>query len=141
MPLRRRTGDPFYRSSAGALPRPSVSYGDLQGAVSQLKVIDPDTGEILRTRSRRGPGRGFDRGMGQRPISAAHHYLRLLGSLPSRTPPLAKQPLFIRVPTKVGFCLQRKQRREVLFALRRAGFGGSAPKRRYRRTQNSQWRC
>lgn len=49
--------------------------------------------------------------------------------------------LQIRVPPRVKFCIQRKERREVLFALGRAGFRGSAPKRRYRRTQNSQWRC
>lgn len=39
------------------------------------------------------------------------------------------------------FCVGRKERREVLFALKRAGFSGSAPKRHYRRTSKSQWRC
>lgn len=49
--------------------------------------------------------------------------------------------LEVRVPQRVRFCLQRKQRREVLFAWKRAGFRGSAPKRFYRRSQNSQYRC
>lgn len=54
-------------------------------------------------------------------------------------PPL--RALAIRVPNRVSFCLQRKSRREVLFALRRAGFRGSAPKRHYLRRQSSAWRC
>lgn len=49
--------------------------------------------------------------------------------------------LQIRVPRKAVFCVRRKSRREVLFALRRAGFRGSAPKRHYRRSQDSLWRC
>jgi len=47
----------------------------------------------------------------------------------------------IRVPRLVKFCRQRKERREVLFAMRRAGFSGSAPKRHYRRTPDSLFGC
>lgn len=46
-----------------------------------------------------------------------------------------------RAPSRVKFCLERGQRREVLFALKKAGFRGSAPKRRYRRTANSNYGC
>lgn len=49
--------------------------------------------------------------------------------------------LRMRAPARVLFCQQRKERREVLFAKKRAGFGGSAKKRRWRRTQNSQYGC
>lgn len=49
--------------------------------------------------------------------------------------------LSIRVPTRTRLCLQRRSRREVLFAYRKAGFSGSAPRRHYKRTQNSQYRC
>lgn len=41
---------------------------------------------------------------------------------------------------RVTMCVRRKQRREVLFAMRRAGFSGSAPGP-YRRTNNSSWSC
>lgn len=46
-----------------------------------------------------------------------------------------------RIPSRVKFCVQRKRRREVLFAFGRAGFRGSAPKRSYRRTVNSNYGC
>lgn len=41
----------------------------------------------------------------------------------------------------VAYCARRKVRRQVLFALRRAGYSGSAPKKHYQRGQSSQWRC
>lgn len=47
----------------------------------------------------------------------------------------------LKVPSRVRFCVQRKERRQVLFALERAGYRGSAPKRHYQRTQESQYRC
>lgn len=49
--------------------------------------------------------------------------------------------LQISAPSRALFCVRRKQRKEVLFALGRAGFRGSAPKKHYRRTQDSQYRC
>lgn len=167
MPLRRRrTGDPSNRSSNLLLPRTSVSLGDLQELLS-TPFVYPDrslnrAGRVLPPYLRRqglvtwprasSRVRGYG---GNAPIKA---YSALFGRLPyqtprrsaegkrrsisrSSTPPLAKQPLFVRVPLRVGFCVRRKARREVLFALRRAGYGGSAPKRHYRRTQDSQWRC
>lgn len=42
---------------------------------------------------------------------------------------------------KVLVCVKRKQRRETLFALNRAGGAGSAPKRHYKRTIDSQFSC
>lgn len=54
---------------------------------------------------------------------------------------LALGRLFYSAPARVRKCVQRKERRAVLFALERAGFAGSAPKRHYRRTEDSNWRC
>lgn len=66
----------------------------------------------------------------------------LKGGLGSRSLD-ALRPLQIRVPMRARFCVQRKQRREVLFAFRRVGYSGSSPGRRntYRRSANSHWRC
>lgn len=54
---------------------------------------------------------------------------------------LAERVQRVRSPKKVMFCVVRKQRRQVLFALRRAGYSGSVKKRFYRRDYSSQWRC
>jgi len=163
MAIRRRTGDPLYRSS-GTLPRSSVS-GDDQGEFSYPDRAYNRAGRVLPPFLNR-------RGMGRSPITAhprsssrvsrlnpispflpsrlsgviGEAWVRAL-SVPSlrrrsrRTQQTKLSALSVRVPTRVKFCLQRKQRREVLFAFRRAGYGGSAPKRSYRRTQNSQYRC
>lgn len=46
-------------------------------------------------------------------------------------------------PSRVMFCVKRKIRKEVLFALRKAGYRGSGPGRRrtYRRTGDSSHGC
>lgn len=54
---------------------------------------------------------------------------------------LSATPPAMRRAKSVDFCVRRKARREVLFAVRRAGFRGSAPKRSYRRSGDSQYRC
>lgn len=48
--------------------------------------------------------------------------------------------LRIAAPSRVRFCVQRLQRKQVLFARGIAGRRGSAPGP-YRRTENSNWRC
>lgn len=53
----------------------------------------------------------------------------------------AKQDFLVDLPYRARVCVRRKQRREVLFAFRRAGYAGSAPKRRYRRTSYSKYGC
>lgn len=53
---------------------------------------------------------------------------------------LANQ-LSVKIPDRVKFCVQRKERRETLFALNRAGYSGSAKKRFWNRKKSSQWRC
>lgn len=51
--------------------------------------------------------------------------------------------LYLRSPWKVHFCVQRKQRKEVLFALRKVGFRGSSPGSGggYRRGGDSSYSC
>lgn len=144
---RRRSGRATLSSwSSSAAPASRPSSGDLSGARYTLpNIIDPDTGEILRF-SRR-PMRGAT-SYPQKPFAYAQRYSpflpsRFSGHLGStqkaRSTKLSQ--LSIRVPNRVQFCLRRKARRQVLFALSRAGYGGSAPKRKYFRTQNSQYRC
>lgn len=58
----------------------------------------------------------------------------------SRGGPLVAR-LVMDAPDRVLFCMRRKIRREVLFAMNRAGFGGSARKRFWDRTEDSQYGC
>lgn len=51
---------------------------------------------------------------------------------------LYQSPWTITIPGKVSICIRRKQRREVLHALRRTG-KGSRSERKY--TPNSEYRC
>lgn len=51
------------------------------------------------------------------------------------------RPTLDELPSRVRFCVQRKQRREVLFAKERAGFSGSAKKSSWRRSSTSQYGC
>lgn len=67
---------------------------------------------------------------------------------PTRRLPPAKPKLSLNLsglrfgfPKSVRVCVSRKQRREVLFSLRKAGFSGSARKKRYRRNAFSQYGC
>lgn len=57
--------------------------------------------------------------------------------------PFSKSGFVARVPSQVRFCVQRKARRESLFALRRIGFKRSSPggSGGYRRNENSNWGC
>lgn len=45
------------------------------------------------------------------------------------------------MPSRVAFCVRRKQRREVLFAKRKAGYSGSVRKSYFRRTISSRYGC
>lgn len=53
----------------------------------------------------------------------------------------ALRQLAVKLPSRVKFCLDRRERREVLFAKRLAGYSGSARKRYWNRSQNSQYSC
>lgn len=49
--------------------------------------------------------------------------------------------LTIRVPERAAFCVRRKVRRQVMFALGVGGSRGMMRGKRFRRTQDSQYRC
>jgi len=58
---------------------------------------------------------------------------------PNKNKPLRLGSL--SMPTESSPCKKRSDRREVLFALHRAGYSGSAKKRHFRRTTESQFSC
>jgi len=58
---------------------------------------------------------------------------------PNKNKPLRLGSL--AMPTESTPCKKRSDRREVLFALHRAGYSGSAKKRYFRRTIESQFSC
>lgn len=98
------------------------------------------------------PQAQLDRGYGARsPIKALGRLLNAIltgprGGAPRaysgralrNTPPPLTSKLFAALPRQTRFCVQRQQRREVMFA---RGVAGSRGIRKYRRTQNSQWSC
>lgn len=86
---------------------------------------------------------GFTRGGAaylQRPGAAPRRYGRSVSPSWRQQLNLAGH-LVMRPDEAVSFCVRRKARREVLFALRRAGWSGSAQKRFWRRTEESNYSC
>lgn len=129
-----------YSSSAAALPRPHESVRQVYSGADFGDFLDPGTGYRAVNL------------FGQTwPEEARFQYRRKRSlTLPLAEPSEARDTsqrylplrlLEIRLPAKVRFCVQRQQRRQVLFAKGRAGYRGSAKKRFWRRTANSQWRC
>lgn len=121
----RHTGEEKFYSSNGTLPR--MSYRDVEADMYRqpFPAVYPIARraaqrqpEILRMPSRRlaKPSSKYR--------SALQDVSFTVGNLPSR----------------VGFCMRRKARREVLFALKRAGFRGSASGS-YRRNMFSRYGC
>lgn len=55
----------------------------------------------------------------------------------------AKQPLFYinEMPSRLQFCVRRKDRREVLFARGKVGFRGAVQKRSFVRSVYSKYGC
>lgn len=122
-----RTGEAFF-SSSGTLPR--TAYRDIRTMSYDrpLSAVIPS----LRRVAERMPTSWL-------PISrpAKRAFRR-------ENPRARLESVSFRVselPSRVRFCVQRNQRREVLFAMRRAGYSGSAPKRSYRRTSSSKYGC
>lgn len=137
-------GEPYYRSIPHVVPPFRGSSLDAQSGDLYAQLLElgrspeaavypwrPYLGTLspgLRSpQSRRSQaGRGYSYSAPPRPSRRAFGFQSLLS---------------IATPSRVAFCVRRTIRRQVLFALGRAGYSGSAPKRHYRRTQNSQWRC
>lgn len=145
MSRRRRSisvpGESQFSDSNRRLPRPvsfvdDVPEDDLR-PTGPVLGITPWRSAVLPERPAWGPlppGRRVLRRT-LRPPVPVQYFPR---SLSWQTVP---RDLFMRVPERVKFCVQRKERREVLFAKKRAGFGGSARKRFWRRSASSQYRC
>lgn len=124
-----RQGEPYIRSNTPAvLPLPDESLlRSFRAVAPEPRPWEPVNLPELRRRR-----------MDPTPLYPAKR--RSLRSPFAKRPGYLLQKLYMRQPERVRFCVQRSQRREVLFALNRAGYSGSAPGR-YRRTQNSQYRC
>lgn len=142
MARRRRSdrtgGAQFDAPSAKALPRPFLDLWR-HDDVPELLESRRDHGmlDVLREEEAvypeppRGLRLGFPVPLDKRARSA----LRKLRDYRARS------LLRIQVPAKVKFCIDRRERREVLFARGRAGYSGSVKKRYWRRGASSSWRC
>lgn len=113
-----RSGDSFLESRLLGLPRSSalLASGQEDDALSFVRHSD----YMAEAAVRRLPAK---------PIL-------LHAKLTARVPYLSQ--LAMVSPRRVLFCLRRKIRREVIFAIRKNGRNGG---RRYRRTQESQYAC
>lgn len=152
MRSRRRTvgawqGGPRYSPSAPALPLPVSEEAVQARAWTGYSARERD----LVLRARAAGARGTASSLLHR------HYQKLDRFSPARQQlsravvardaerrfdPLAvSNVLRMANPLRVLFCVRRKMRREVLFALRRAGYSGSARKRHYHRSQESKYGC
>lgn len=134
-------GEPYYRSTPYPVPPFRSSSFDAQSADVYGQLLELATSAeaaVYPWRPTPGAFPGFQSPPRRSYTGRGFRYF---------PPPRARRGaalspgLSIRLPGRVRFCVQRAQRRQVLFALGRAGYSGSAPKRSYRRTQNSQWRC
>lgn len=141
--LRRRPGGADFQgpNELVSLPRPFADTSKLSVAPSRARPTaraDLEVGRKRRVNLTRGlPARGYSLRSGPSPSlakrrSVAFGFLR-------RQPRVFLDAL--RADPRVSFCVSRKKRREVLFALNRAGFRGSARKVKWKRSYNSQWRC
>lgn len=134
-------GGPPSRPSEAA-PRASVHR------LYRIAYSESDPLSLLRSINGAGaPLQALNRSLRLRPVRA----LPLLpGKRLPHPPPesqrrLAKwwrdfNALQVRVPSKVAFCVRRKQRRETLFALDIAGRRGLG-RHGVRRNENSNWSC
>lgn len=137
--VNRRAGGPVHEVLADTLPRP---FADTTKPYKFPEAI-PDRsfpgGKRNVVLVRGLPARGYSPRSGQIPFPAK----RLFTDVERRR--AAKNVLRfverLKADPRVSYCVRRKERREVLFAMKRAGFGGSARKKTWRRTYNSQWRC
>jgi len=149
MRRRSRTGERIYGSTDTARSVPRAVSRSKQSLTSPSDYwrspvvgrFEPvDLGPLPRPQVRRDVGRPLGVVVGRRGLRSSGGMVRrvLAGSSGVRWMPPG---LSIEVPKRVRFCVARKVRRGVLFALRKAGYSGSGPKKHYRRDAKSQWRC
>lgn len=126
-----RPGAAEFDAANGELPR--STYRVLEA----FDVHTPDSPVYLE-RVQRGTGRGNRRTASTvYSLSPRRHALARskAGSI------LRSWRFHVSVPRKMGFCVRRKQRKEVLFALSIAGRSGVGRGKRWRRNAQSSYRC
>lgn len=135
----RQTGERF-SSSSYAAPAELVDVGVGSRPAGRPADLDFDFGVVPAH-----PNEWVDSPLAPRRSEQSHitrqRFVPPNGLAPwvgQRTVPAA---LRIRFPLETRLCFNRKQRREVLFAQRKAGFRGSAPKRSYKRSGDSLYSC
>lgn len=126
------------------VPRPFADNTKLSSLGSRTTRLARADLEFGRRRQKvvlvRGlPARGYSRPHQATPplakrLSVALGFLR-------RQPRVGSVRERLKADPRIGFCVQRKERRQVLFALKRAGYGGSVKAKTFRRSYKSQWRC
>lgn len=129
--VNRRTGGPVPEALTETLPRPFADITkrawDDRGIPAQARL---DT-EMPPARARR--VRTWTP-----PLPLAKPLLRSSAERRSRGLSFLSK---LRADPRVGFCLKRGIRREVLFAMRVAGSRGVGRGKKWKRNYNSQWRC
>lgn len=122
-------------ANAAALPRSRDHQSLVQQELERSRGISFETRSLL-------PSGRLDWNL------PAPRSTRLYRSPPSRRPggrtqlrrPPPASALFVSSPRRVSFCIRRKARREVLFALRIGGLRGIG-RNGVRRSLTSHWRC
>lgn len=139
----RSTGAREFDRANGSLPRTNDRDFKDHIVFDPFAAVEPS----FRESGKRVPQSGRVWGYGAQPHASREdgkkrrRFGYLFGAASGWLPlPFSAKPVF-DLPHRVKVCLRRKQRREVLFAFRRAGYSGSAPKRSYRRTANSFYGC
>lgn len=133
-----RVSGPHYRPNAlDALLQPLLPFEETQGSTFPYHAVYPPG--LHDAPRRRVLASGVTRGFVAHPVRRSSLLKLILGArrLPSHSG--GERPLAVSKAALI--CVRRKRRREVLFALGRAGYRGSAPKRHYRRTADSYYRC
>lgn len=139
------------RSSSGFTPRPGAAnfsanvlpalpraafHDDLDSFDSPLRPVNPTVPDLpVSSLPSYGQRAKANRRLSPHPASPLVIRPKQHGAQPRRA-----RTIQISAPRKILACIRRRRRREVLFAKRRAGFSGSAP-RKYRRTHFSSYSC
>lgn len=124
--ISQRGGEPYYRSRR-SLPPADISPDAVGGGYFVGEADDPPVPSVFRPLAIYLP-----------PVP--QKTARALTVSPSSSSS-SWEKLRIEVPERVRFCVQRAQRKQVLFAARIAGTSGIGRGKAWRRTANSAWRC
>lgn len=144
---RRSAGEENNLISSGTLPRTQERV--LQAMQGPWSDYGPDRavyqGELGRARRRPVLTASVAKPQGGSATARARVYVaravRVLARSPSRPIGSLLGQIAQRLPMTTRFCVQRKQRREVMFALDVAGRRGVGAGKRWKRRVESQYNC